>query len=122
MNSLTYDFTQIQIRKGSETLSAEIKPDFSFTYDAINYNSAGLRKYRVGDTESDLTAAQATEIEAYITSVTADPVAQVNFVSTQYLAETDWYVTRFAETGVAVPSDITTARAAARANVVAGGG
>ncbi len=33
----------------------------------------------------------------------------------QYLASTDWYVTRFAETGVAVPEDVTAKRAEARA-------
>lgn len=28
----------------------------------------------------------------------------------QYLADTDWYVVRFAETGVAIPADIATKR------------
>ncbi len=32
----------------------------------------------------------------------------------QYLLSTDWYVTRFAETGVAVPEDVTAKRAEAR--------
>lgn len=32
-----------------------------------------------------------------------------------YLAETDWYLVRFAETGVPVPVDVATARATARA-------
>lgn len=32
----------------------------------------------------------------------------------QYLADTDWYVTRKAEAGTAIPSDITTKRAQAR--------
>lgn len=34
-----------------------------------------------------------------------------------YLASTDWYVTRFAETGVVVPDEIKAARAAARARI-----
>ena len=34
-----------------------------------------------------------------------------------YLASTDWYVVRFAETGVAIPVEITTARSAARARI-----
>ena len=33
----------------------------------------------------------------------------------QYLASTDWYITRFAETGVVVPEDVTAKRAEARA-------
>jgi len=38
----------------------------------------------------------------------------INENSRQYLAETDWYVTRYLETGVAVPADITILRAEAR--------
>lgn len=35
-----------------------------------------------------------------------------------YLAETDWYVTRFAETGEAIPQDVLDKRAEARKAVV----
>lgn len=35
-----------------------------------------------------------------------------------YLAKTDWYVVRFAETGQAIPDDIRAARETARASVV----
>ena len=42
----------------------------------------------------------------------------INAESLAYLASTDWYVTRFTESGVAVPADVTTARAAARLAVV----
>ena len=44
--------------------------------------------------------------------------AETNATSQAYLASTDWYITRHAETGVAVPADVTTARAAARAAIV----
>ena len=44
--------------------------------------------------------------------------ATTNAVSKAYLRSTDWYVTRNAETAVAVPADVTTARAAARAAIV----
>jgi hypothetical protein len=52
--------------------------------------------------------------------VPVEPTAQevVNNESLQYLASTDWYITRHAETAVAVPADVTTARAAARAAIV----
>lgn len=43
--------------------------------------------------------------------------AATNRQARAYLASTDWYVVRFAESGVAVPSEITTARAAARASI-----
>lgn len=39
-----------------------------------------------------------------------DPKAEAQ----AYLNATDWYVVRFAETGVPVPDDVTTGRAAAR--------
>ena len=40
-----------------------------------------------------------------------------NHQSRQYLADTDWYVTRKAETGKAIPDDILTKREEARAKV-----
>lgn len=39
---------------------------------------------------------------------------EVNEVSLTYLASTDWYVTRFIETGVAIPDDVKTKRQEAR--------
>ena len=43
---------------------------------------------------------------------------KVNKQAREYLAETDWYVVRFAETGVAVPQDILALRQQARESVV----
>ena len=39
----------------------------------------------------------------------------INFEANELLRSTDWYVTRFAETGVAIPQEILDMRAAARA-------
>ena len=59
------------------------------------------------------------EIQAEITRLESlEPQRLLNIGSLQYLASTDWYVTRHAETGVAVPADVTTARAAAREAIV----
>lgn len=44
--------------------------------------------------------------------------AQANAEARAYLASTDWYVVRFAETGVAIPDDILTARKLARESIV----
>tara|TARA_B110000208_G_C11624248_1_gene378396 strand:- start:25 stop:336 length:312 start_codon:yes stop_codon:yes gene_type:complete len=44
--------------------------------------------------------------------------ATTNAVSKAYLRSTDWYITRHAETAVAVPADVTTAREAAREAIV----
>jgi len=50
--------------------------------------------------------------------IAANTQAETNATSQAYLDSTDWYITRQAETGIAVPADVTTARAAARANIV----
>ena len=50
--------------------------------------------------------------------IAANTQAETNATSQAYLASTDWYITRHAETAVAVPADVTTARAAARAAIV----
>ena len=56
-------------------------------------------------------------VSPYIESVD-DTRARTNATSQAYLASTDWYITRHAETAVAVPADVTTARAAAREAIV----
>jgi len=61
----------------------------------------------------------AVEIAAEITRLErAEPQRLLNIESLAYLASTDWYVTRFTESGVAVPADVTTARTDARLAVV----
>ena len=50
--------------------------------------------------------------------IAANTQAELNATSQAYLSSTDWYITRHAETAVAVPDEITTARAAARAAIV----
>ena len=85
--------------------------------------SAGHAEWTDGP-NTDLVA---TDVDQYIAMWTAEaPEAEVpltaqeiiNTDSLAYLSGTDWYVTRFAETGVAVPADITTARSDARAAIV----
>jgi len=50
--------------------------------------------------------------------IAANTQAETNATSQAYLDSTDWYITRHAETAVAVPAEVTTARAAARATIV----
>ena len=52
--------------------------------------------------------------------IAANAQAEINATSAAYLASTDWYVTRNTETGVAIPDNITAARAEARAAIVEG--
>tara|TARA_R110002072_G_scaffold29468_1_gene93126 strand:- start:17 stop:388 length:372 start_codon:yes stop_codon:yes gene_type:complete len=72
------------------------------------------------DITPDDVAQYVTMWEANAPEPTAEPTAQeiINNDSLAYLRSTDWYVVRYAETGVAVPSDVTTARAAARSAIV----
>ena len=70
----------------------------------------------VGD-KVELTA---QELEAHINPLkTAEQLQQeVNAEALVYLASTDWYVVRQAETGVIIPAEIVTARAEARLKIV----
>jgi len=65
--------------------------------------------------EGNTPAPQYTEAE-----IAANAQAEINATSAAYLASTDWYVTRNTETGVAIPDEITAARAEARAAIVEG--
>jgi hypothetical protein len=53
--------------------------------------------------------------------VTRDEYYKISFneQARDYLKETDWYIIRNIETGVAIPADVLTERAKARADVVA---
>ena len=50
--------------------------------------------------------------------ITANAQSLINSEALEYLKSTDWYITRQAESGVAVPLDVTTARAEARASII----
>lgn len=65
---------------------------------------------------------QQIEISGYSVEI-VDISAQLeqeatNTAALKVLAESDWYVTRLAETGVAIPEEVLTARAAARLSIV----
>ena len=95
---------------------------------AIQFDTAtstGHVEYNNGTANEAITsiAAYQSIIDAWQVVKDAQPVeltAQeiLNNESLGYLSSTDWYITRHAETAVAVPADVTTARAAARAAIV----
>ena len=100
------------------------------TTHAIQFDTAtsvGHIEYNDGTANEAITsiASYQSIIDAWQVVKDAQPVpveltAQevLNNESLAYLDSTDWYITRHAETGVAVPADVTTARAAARAAIV----
>jgi len=63
-------------------------------------------------TDNSITESQ---FDAAVASVSQ---LQLNATSQAYLDSTDWYITRHAETSVAVPEAITLARATSRAAIV----
>ena len=113
MNTLIYDYNTCHVRKGDQTLSAGIKPVFSFEYEALAYDGV-TGQYRASNADHELSADQIAEIEAYIASVGPDLTEQAKMDALMYLAETDWYAIRQAETGKAIPQDVLDKRAAAR--------
>ena len=100
----------------------------SSTTHAIQFDTAtstGHVEYNNGTANEAITsiAAYQSIIDDWQAAKDAQPVeltAQeiLNNESLGYLASTDWYITRHAETAVAVPADVTTARAAAREAIV----
>jgi hypothetical protein len=102
----------------------------SSTIHAIQFDTAtttGHVEYNNGTANEAITsiAAYQSIIDAWQAAKDAQPVPVeltdqevVNNESLAYLASTDWYITRHAETAVAVPADVTTLRAAAREAIV----
>ena len=68
-----------------------------------------------GDTVEDMPVLERQEPTAE--EIANNLVASENYAARKYLAETDWYVTRKAETGKAIPDDILTKRQEARDKV-----
>ena len=70
--------------------------------------------------EADDVAGYITAWEANAPDAEVEPTAQevTNGESMAYLASTDWYASRKADTGEAIPSDIAALRAAAREAIV----
>lgn len=68
-----------------------------------------------GDTVEDMPVLERQEPTAE--DIANNLVAMQNYDARKYLDETDWYVTRKAETGKAIPDDILTKRQEARAKV-----
>ena len=68
-----------------------------------------------GDTVEDMPKLERREPTAE--EIANNLVAMQNYDARKYLTDTDWYVTRKAETGKAIPDDILTKREEARAKV-----
>ena len=89
-----------------------VNGSMSVPNDPANRHCAGVLAWIA---EGNTPAPEYTDAE-----ITANAQSLINSEALAYLASTDWYITRQAETAVAVPADITTARAEARAAIVQG--
>ena len=117
MNTLLYDYNVCHVRRGDQTFSAGLKPELSFDYEALMYDGVS-GQYRWDNADHELTPAQITEIESYIQFIQTDAPTQASVDALMYLAETDWYVVRKAETGKEIPQEVLDKRAAAREAVM----
>jgi len=64
---------------------------------------------------------EAVQLGAFLTNKLHPPHTQqfeINAVARAYLAETDWYVIRLTETGVAIPADVIEQRALSRSAIL----
>ena len=88
------------------------KADGQVTYVSEQFLDSVVQE---GDTVEDMPVLERQEPTAE--EIANNLVASENYSARKYLAETDWYVTRKAETGKAIPDDILTKREEARAKV-----
>ena len=75
-------------------------------------NSGGNSDYH--EVQEWIAQGNTPEPEFTDAEIAANAQQEINQESLAYLADTDWYVIRKADTGTAVPTDILDARAAAR--------
>jgi len=116
-NTLIYTNSASVAEKNGQRVLSGIKPTFSFNYDELQYHQSN-KGYLVGTDWFDMTEAQEAEVEAYVEAILVDEALgaklDTNSNNLGYLYETDWYVIRKLETGVEIPADVLTKRAAAR--------
>lgn len=85
------------------------------TWVAVDSSSIGIGDLYNFDTQVFSERTPEDTISAPVDSSEQDTLNKTN---RDHLNETDWYVIRHAETGVAIPQDILDSRAAARAAIV----
>ena len=88
----------------------QVNGNMSVPNDPANRHCADVLQWIA---EGNTPAPQYTDAE-----IAANAQAETNATSQSYLDSTDWYITRFLETGVVIPTDVTTAREAAREAIV----
>lgn len=117
INTLIYSNNIAVAELSGKRVTSNLKPTFSFDYDELQYHQTN-KGYVFQNNWSDLNAEQELEINNFLEDIVVDDVlggkVSSNMENVKYLYDTDWYITRNTETGIAIPADILEKRAAAR--------
>ena len=105
----------------NQVLRSNARPPMSFDYEIITFTSTEKTRFWQLN-KVNLTDEQCAEVQRHIDSIQVseeltNELTQ-NHQARKILAQTDWYVLRFLETGTPVPDNITDMRRQARENVV----
>ena len=114
----TPDGKTVVVKVGDDqNLQSNIKPEFSFDYDSLNFSTSTKERVHGGETIA-LTDLECAEIKAYLETVEEDTAltAKIQRLNEceNYLRKTDWYVIRQQEIGTAIPADVSEERAVCR--------
>jgi hypothetical protein len=112
--------TSILMADGRKVFS-KTKPAFSFQYEELRFTGEHPEYYKDGIIYA-LNPAQIQEVNDFLNNLQPDEElgrqVMANIDARRFLATTDWYVVRFAETGIPIPEDIRIARQEARDKIV----
>jgi|TARA_B110000879_G_C11170302_1_gene513248 hypothetical protein len=104
----------------NQVLRSNARPPMSFDYEIITFTSTEKTRFWQLD-KVNLTDEQCAEVQRHIDSIQVNTELTneltQNHQARKILAQTDWYVLRFLETGTPVPDNITDMRRQARENV-----
>lgn len=111
----------VSIMKNDRHITGGMRPQFSFAYQAIQF-SASVRRYVNQGVDHEMTPEQQQEVLDFLATVEVNEEASAQYARNvhyiEYLKATDWYVTRFAETGAPIPEEVRIARQAARDGII----
>lgn len=112
-----YQNALVSIMKNNRSITGNIRPQFSFQYDGIQYSMTAQHILLNGEVYQ-MTADQQKEVDDFLETVNPSEEASRQYAENlkhlQYLRSTDWYVIRKTETGVEIPMDILESRRLAR--------
>ncbi len=111
------EFGVTYVTSEKRVLKSESKPQMSFDYEILTYSPQEKTVYQ-NFSKRDLSQQEQEEVVRYIETIQEDAelTRQMakNMQAKQYLNNTDWYVIRYLEKGIAIPEEISFNRENAR--------